>query len=216
MKHIGRLKQNKRKLVVAYRVIPGDPDYCLVVHSDSLSAEYHDSMMKLLESEAGQSAYEFAEIMARVRVPDGRIMLHAFHNEGKLDKVPTNVVEMIPNTKTTIMLNDLNMLIAQQRGVSVAELALGAERMSKAPESPIDSVEAASAYVAADATGVVSESVIVDEKPLSDEDLGKSYIAQAEELLKESRRLRQMGKKLLPKKTEPVATEEVKTEEMNE
>ena len=104
MKHIGRLKQNKRKLVVAYRVIPGDPDYCLVVHSDSLSAEYHDSMMKLLESEAGQSAYEFAEIMARVRVPDGRIMLHAFHNEGKLDKVPTNVVEMIPNTKTTIML----------------------------------------------------------------------------------------------------------------
>ena len=108
------------------------------------------------------------------------------------------------------------MLIAQQRGVSVAELALGAERMSKAPESPIDSVEAASAYVAADATGVVSESVIVNEQPLSDEDLGKSYIAQAEELLKESRRLRQMGKKLLPKKTEPVVTEEVKTEEMNE
>lgn len=216
MKHIGRLKQNKRKLVVAYRVIPGDPDYCLVVHTESLGAEFHDSMMKLLESEAGQNAYEFAEVMARVRLPDGRVMLHAFHQEGKLDKVATNLVEMTPNTQTVIMLNELNRLIAQQQGVTVSQLALGAERMSNVHESPIDSVDAASAYIAADAAAVVSESIVVDERPLSDEDLGESYIAQAEELLKESRRLRQMGKKLLPKKTEPAATGSVATEEMNE
>ena len=33
MKHVGRLTTNNRKLVVAYRVIPGEPDHCLVIHT---------------------------------------------------------------------------------------------------------------------------------------------------------------------------------------
>ena len=85
-KHVGRVKNNRRKVVVAYRVIPGEPDNCLVVQTENLSADEHDTLIKLVESDAGQTADEFAEAMARSYLPDGRIMLAAFHSTGKLNK----------------------------------------------------------------------------------------------------------------------------------
>ena len=45
IKHVGRLTTNNRKLVVAYRVIPGDPENCLVIHTESLDAADHDTLI---------------------------------------------------------------------------------------------------------------------------------------------------------------------------
>ena len=39
LKHTGRLKNNQRKCAVAYRVVPGEPESCLVVQTESLMAE---------------------------------------------------------------------------------------------------------------------------------------------------------------------------------
>ena len=64
-KHVGRIKNNQRKVVVAYRTIPNDPYSCLVVTSDALAAADHDDLMKLVESDAGQRADEFDEAMQR-------------------------------------------------------------------------------------------------------------------------------------------------------
>ena len=203
MKHIGRMKSNRRKVVVAYRVVPGEPDSCLIVQTESLMAEYHDSMMQVLQSNAGQNAYEFAEAMSRARLPDGRIMLNAFHKEGKLTKLPSALVEMTPNNQTLIMLDELNRIIAEQKGVSVADLAIGADKVKLRPEAaaPKQTVqEAAGDYATAtpaDTRAFVNDAVDAQgETALSDDDLAKSYRSQADSMFKEAKRLRDMAKDL--------------------
>ena len=124
LKHVGRIASNKRKVVVAYRVIPGEPDQCLIIQTENLDSAEHDALITTVESGAGQDAYEFAEAMARAYLPDGRNMLAGFHTTGKFRKVPTNLVEMTPDNSTRIMLNELNDLIAEQKGVTVADLAV--------------------------------------------------------------------------------------------
>ena len=96
LKHVGRMAKNKRKVVVAYNVVPGEPDSAVVVTTENLSADEHDSLMKLVESPAGQESMDLAEAMMRTRLPDGKNMLAAFHTTGKMAKVPTTEVEMTP------------------------------------------------------------------------------------------------------------------------
>ena len=97
LKHTGRLKNNQRKCAVAYRVVPGEPESCLVVQTESLMAEEHDSLINLIESAAGQEAYELGEAMARTQLPDGRNMLAGFHTTGKFTKLPTNLsISLVP------------------------------------------------------------------------------------------------------------------------
>ena len=60
LKHVGRLVKNQRGVVVAYRVVPGEPDQSIIVDTSSLMAEEHDSLIKAVEDNAGQNADEFA------------------------------------------------------------------------------------------------------------------------------------------------------------
>ena len=115
--------------------------------------------MRVVESEAGQSANEFAEIMARSTLPDGRNMLHAFHSTGKMMKVAVEEVEMQPDHQTTIPLNELNQMIAQQRGVTIDELAMGPDDVPNKPKAtPVASMETADIGTpAANATDVLSD-----------------------------------------------------------
>ena len=96
-KHVGRLKANQRKVVVAYRVIPGEdtPTNSLVIDTASLSDADHDTLIKTVESNAGQESFEFAEVMARTTLSNGANMLANFHTTGKLTKVPMTEVEML-------------------------------------------------------------------------------------------------------------------------
>jgi hypothetical protein len=192
-KHVGRVKTNQRKVIVAYRVIPGDPENALVVQTENLNADEHDSLIKLVESSAGQSAYEFAEAMARAVLPDGRNMLAGFHKTGKLNKVPSDLIEMIPNRASIINLKQLNETIAQQRGVTVADLALkGPNGQTVQPiqatqAEPINTVDM---Y----ATSQPNDGI------LSDEDLAAQYRSQADALFKEAKALREQAEALAPTK----------------
>ena len=188
LKHVGRLTTNKRKIIVAYRVVPDEPENCIVVTTENLQADEHDTLMKLVESPAGQNANELADVMARTRLPDGRIMLAAFHKTGRMVKVPSNIVEMIPNRNTSILLSELNEVIAQQKGVSVADLAVS-NPAAKAP------VPAETAII----EPVANESLIIDE-PLSDEALASKFRSDADRLYKEAKRLREEAEKLSPTK----------------
>ncbi len=186
IKHVGRIVTNKRKVIVAYRVLPNDPDNCVVVTTENLMADEHDALMKLVESDAGQQSNELADAMARTRLPDGRIMLAAFHSTGKMVKIGTDKVEMTPNMQTTILLKDLNEVLAQQRGVSVADLAVK-------PASPNEVTK-----VIADTT--IAESAVANEQPLTDEALAAKYRSDADRLYKEAKRLREEADKLSPVK----------------
>lgn len=188
-KHVGRVKNNKRKVVVAYRVVPGEPDNCLVVQTENLSADEHDTLIKLVESDAGQTADEFAEAMARSYLPDGRIMLAAFHSQGKIQKVATSSIEMTPNNATVIGLDELNKMIAEQKGITVADLAVQGPEGTVQPtvDTPVDPV--ATYTETPQAEGVIT-----------DEQLAAQYRSQADALFKEAKALREQAEELVPTK----------------
>lgn len=134
MKHIGKMKNNSARLAIVYRTIPGEPQSALVVGTQGLGDSYHDTLMSILESEAGQQANELADILAVRKFPDGTVMLGFLHVNGHLKKVPTNMVIMTPDSQTQIPLDELNQLIAGQKGITVDELAVD-DGTPKAPKN---------------------------------------------------------------------------------
>lgn len=184
MKHVGRLIKSKRRVIVAYRVVPNEPENCIVIATDSLDAGEHDTLMQIVESEGGQNENDIANLMMRTRLPDGRNMLTGFHNTGKMMKMSTDEVEMTPDTRTTINLAELNELIAQQQGISVADLAIQPNSANEAPKQPDTPVEVAA----------------TDSEVITDEDLAAKYRSDADRLFKEAKRLREEAEKLSPTK----------------
>lgn len=189
LKHIGRMKKNQRKVVVAYRTLPGDPLHAVVVTTENLEAGDHDALMKLVESNAGQTADELADAMARTRLPDGRIMLSGFHTTGKMVKVATADVEMTPDTKTTISLDELNSIIAQQKGVALEDLAVKGTTQNVATVKDVAPSPELTENLQAPSDGV-----------LTDEQLAAKYRSDADRLFKEAQSLRKQAEELVPTK----------------
>ena len=197
MKHVARQANNKRKCFVAYRVVPNDPNHCLVVFSDSLEAADHDALVGVVESNAGQNAYELAEVMHRSQLPDGRNMLVHFSRTGKLVKMPTTEIEMIPNFTSSVNLAELNTIIAQQKGVAVEDLAL------QSGEQKVETTTQA-----APVAETVAEPVAQETGVITDEQLAAQYRSQADSLFKEAKRLREQAEELVPTKKKSTKTKE--------
>lgn len=190
LKHVGRIKNNQRKVIVAYRTVPGDPDSAIVVTTENLEAADHDSLIKLVESNSGQTAEELADVMGRTRLSDGSNMLARFHTTGKMVKVPTNTVEMTPDLKTTIMLDELNKIIASQKGITVEDLAVKDKSVQPQQVASVSEIpEPASTLQATDDDGV-----------LTDDKLAAQYRSQADTLFKEAQALRKQAEELVPTK----------------
>lgn len=204
LKHVGRLISNRRKVAVAYRVLPGDPNNCLIVDTATLSDDDHESLMNLIESDAGQRVADLAEAMQRARLRDGSIMLSAFHTRGKLQKIATNQVELTPNTTTSVLLSEVNSIIAQQQGVTVDDLAIKpseneteVQTIATAQEVPTSQTLAESQAARVNESGAVAPA---DTGVLTDEDLAAQYRSQADALFKEAKRLREQAEELVPTK----------------
>ena len=181
---------NQRRVVVAYRVVPGESDQSIIVDTSSLMAEEHDALIKAVEDAAGQEADEFATVMARSPLPDGSNMLARFHTTGKMMKVPSDTVEMTPNNNTTINLAELNQTIADQKGVTIADLAL-ADADGSRPETVTEST---------DPTLTASQVAGGDDGVITDEVLAAQYRSQADALFKEAKALREQAEELVPTK----------------
>jgi hypothetical protein len=205
IKHIGRFKDTGRKVVVAYRTLPAESDYALVVQTEHLAPEQHDALITLVESNAGQNAYEFAEALARSRFPDGSVMLNALHMTGRLSKVRTSDILMTPNLQASIDLAQLNQIIAEQRGVSVNDLALG----NSTNTTTISSREVGTVNEVpppkSESVTYVEDAVTVNDDPLSDEDLAKKFRSDADRLSKEAAELRRQAEALVPTKKKVAA-----------
>lgn len=109
LKHIG--KHNDKKIVLAYRQIPGDEHMCLVLYSDMLPSMIHDDVMKVLESPVGQTSKDLADALFRHTMADGRNCLETVHKMGLMKKVPTNQVVITPNAKSNVRLDELNNIL---------------------------------------------------------------------------------------------------------
>lgn len=110
-KHVGTA--NGKKVIIVQRQLPSEEHMAAVIYSDIMPSKYHDDVMKLLESEEGQAAYEFKDILQRRMMGDGNNMLTALSNEGYLKKVASNNVQVTPNSKSSMRLDELVKLLEQ-------------------------------------------------------------------------------------------------------
>lgn len=206
LKHVGRVKSTGKRVIVAYRTLPGDAHHALVVATEGLSDSYHNALISTVESNAGQEAYEFAEAMDRTQTPDGYNMLHAFHNQGKLVKIATADVEMIPAPGAVVLLSELNQIIAEQRGVPVDELSIQPSLKEKKPEGQeVARVRDLGEPSVADNDAAKTTSASVNESEetvtsatATPESTAKKYRSIADKLAKEAAQYRRMAEDLVP------------------
>jgi hypothetical protein len=200
LKHIGRSKTTGKKVLVAYRTLPGDAYNCLVIPTENLSDANHDALIQLVESPAAQNSFEFAEVLARAKFPDGSTMLPALHGQGRLIKVGTDQITMTPNFTTTVDLSELNQLIADQRGVAVGDLAV----RDSTPTGKTEVVEVASVKdispSAKTTSEAINEDVQLNVENLSTEDKAKKFRSEADRLSKQAAALRRQAEELAPTK----------------
>lgn len=195
LKHVGRVKATGKKVLVAFRTLPGDAYSALVVPTESLPDDYHNSIINCVESPAAQESYEFAEALDRTQFPDGSRMLPSLHAKGRLIKVSTDQVEMTPTIGVTILLSELNQIIAEQRGIAVDDLHI---KPSNADNVEIKEIASAKELKATSLE--TAEVVATPESFDSPEAQAKHYRSQADKLAKEAAAFRRKAEELVPTK----------------
>jgi hypothetical protein len=153
--------------------------------------------MQMLESDQAQEAFEFGEMMFIRHFPDGRPMLQAMQVDGRLQKVATDNVVMTPTINAAVPLDQLNVLIAEQRNCTVDDLCTFVSGAKADAQNKAKKEEKAAAVIAQAATTEV----------LSDTDIAKSYRSQADAMYKEAARLRKEADALDPPKKKTTVKE---------
>jgi len=189
IKHIGRISD--RKVAIIYREVPNEPHMCLVCYPATLPKHFHDAIMSVIESDAGQQAENLSDALHRNLLSDGRQILETLHREGMIKKVKTRDVIVTPNATSHVHLDELNEIMG---GIET-----GGEASKKMAELDKNSglVDPSS-----NRTAPLPE---VDTTDFSDEGLAKQRVAQsakmaseAEAMLIESKRLQEEAWNLDP------------------
>ena len=198
-KHVGKMKHNDAKVCVVYRTLPGDAYSALVLGTSTLTDQYHHDLMQVIESQDGQQANELGDALSTRFFTDGTNMLKQLHVTGKLVKVATDKVWMTPTTTDQISLDELNLMIAEQKGVTLDDLSIKADmpHVKKQGENEIQAEEIKLEEI--DISKSSSEiPLIVETNNLNMS--ASDYRSQADKLYKEAARLRRLADDLDPPK----------------
>jgi len=194
LKHIG--KNNDRKVAVVFRTIPGMDHMCLVIYPEILPAHWHDSIMKVLESDIGQQAEEFADALHRNLLPDGRNILETLHREGMLKKVNTEQVIMTPTTSSTVRLDELNKMLAEMKTGEEARKKLAATDANRGLVDAPTKRAAEADYKASRAAQQMPPAQAGTNSALSDQDIANNMLAQAKRMELEAHSMAQEAKRM--------------------
>ena len=134
LKHIGRITNTGVKVLVVFRTLPGESNMALVLPVANLPDHYHDSIMDMVVTDQAQDAFELGELMFIRSFTDGRPMLQAMQADGRLQKVATDQITMTPNPNDSILLANLNVLIAEQKNCSIDDLYTFVSGAPKRPQ----------------------------------------------------------------------------------
>ncbi len=144
-RHVG-IDHLGHKLVVVFREIPDDTDYCLVVQSSTLPDIYHDNLMNVVESQESQQTVNLYEVLGRRVFGDGMPMLQTLHNRGLLKKMSVDHVNLVPMPNRKLSLRDANAAIngtsAQQKPIepvtdNATPVIQQAERRELSPQEQV-------------------------------------------------------------------------------
>lgn len=196
-KHVGN--HNKKKVIILFRQVPGEDHMCLVAYSDSLPRLYHDDVMKVLESQAGQQSKEFSEVLSRNMFADGKVMLNALHTGGYIKKVQTSQVIVTPTTTSSVRLDELNDILNKMAQGEEATEKLRNMDQSRGLRDPgkhtaKETKTKEKPLTAADINSVLSEDNIAADL----ESQAARMEAEAKGLLAEAKRLKEEAKSLKP------------------
>lgn len=108
-KHVG--EHNGKKVIIVQRALPGEDHLAAVIYSQIIPSRYHDDIMSVLQSDEGQQANEFMDIMNRRMLSNGENMLVAMVNEGYVKKAQNAQIIVKPNANSAIRLDELNNLL---------------------------------------------------------------------------------------------------------
>jgi hypothetical protein len=208
LKHIGKMSNTGSKILIVFRTVPGESNQALVLPVAQLPDSYHDSIMKLVESQQAQDAFELGEIMFSRTFPDGRPMLAAMQADGRLHKVATDLVLMTPGPNAVIKLSELNVLIAEQKNCTIDDLytfVSGAPRKDTKKEAATikDVTPSVDTDIPAPVRAQASNTEV-----LTDKDIAKSYRSQADAMYKEAAKLRKQADDLDPPAKKTTKTKE--------
>jgi hypothetical protein len=217
IKHVG--KHNNKKLVLMWRKVPNENHMALVLYSDTLPRMIHDEVMKQLESPIGQNAKDFADVLFRTTLNDGRNALEVLHKEGFIKKVPTAQVLITPTTKSTVRLDELNDILdemdkgeaavkrlqeidsntgmqTKRRNQQGREVGMPPNNSSVSRTNlDVEGTDSAAAYLKGAITeGVLSDSDLAAQRQAQADTMKK----QAEQLLAEAKRLETEANELSP------------------
>jgi hypothetical protein len=192
LKHVGKMKNTGAKVLVVFRTLPGESNMSLVLPTATLPDIYHNSIMELVETDSAQQSFEFGEMMFVRFFPDGRTMLQAMQADNRLQKVPTDNVIMTPTNNNEIPLDQLNVLISEQKNCTIDELCTFVKGASKSASVVTDIAEVK------DVVAPVAPLKAPENAVLSDKDIAKSYRSQADALYKEAAKLRKDADDLDP------------------
>jgi hypothetical protein len=187
IKHVGKLANTGKKVIVVFRELPDESDQCLVVDTDALPDWMHDDMMSAVEAPGAQASPNFYEYAQRTVFTDGTNMLQSLHSTGRLMKTPTDNVAMTPNNSVSVGLTEINNIVREEDGESAAVVA-----------PPTDQVTLAGKDTSSTQTIVEDVTTKTDEKGLSDTDIAKNLLAQAKGYETEAKSLKAQAYDLAP------------------
>jgi hypothetical protein len=118
------------------------------------------------------------------------------HANGHLKKVPTTLVLMTPNSQTITPLNELNQMIAEQKGVTLEELAVSEEGAAKPPKAK-EEIKVPDVVVSETKQSMVIESFEETSDPIL---VAKQYRSKADKLSKDAANFRRMADAIDPPK----------------
>jgi hypothetical protein len=197
LKHVGKVKNTGSKVLVVFRTLPGESNTALVLPTATLPDIYHNSIMELVETDMAQQSYELGEIMFVRSFPDGRNMLQAMQLDGRLQKVATDNITMTPTPVSEIPLDQLNVLIAEQKNCTVDDLCTFVKGYKKDDAAEVQTAATVDEVKQSEPTMSLQAS---NNEPLTDTAIAKSYRSQADALYKEAALLRKQADELDPPK----------------
>ncbi|RZD42027.1 MAG: hypothetical protein CXT73_03945 [Methanobacteriota archaeon] len=174
-RHVGKIKSTSQRCLVVFRQVPEEQDRCLIVTTDQLPDRYHSDIINGVESVSAQNELEFATYAARTMMSTGENMLSWLHGQGRLKKMPTDDITMLPTPNQSISLTELNKHLDSIKKENVK---------TTDPVSPVTVPEQA------DTSGTGSA--------LGDRQLAKNLLNQALTYEKEVNRLREQAYKVAP------------------
>jgi len=184
MKHIGR--HGDRKVAVLFREVPQEGHMCLVIYPDTLPAPWEASIMKVLESDMGQQAENFADALHRNLLPDGRVILETLHKEKMIKKIRAADVVITPRSDSSIRLDELNKMLNEMK---TGEAAIKRMAENDAAQGLVDpSVKRAAEAAFKNQSAPVTPMQAAD-GALSDRQIAANMLTQAQRMEREAQGL---------------------------